>query len=74
LGAGPATGSDGGPAAPADAGPAQPASSPSPAGAQPQDPASLDSLAADLYDRLRNRLIDELYVGRERAQLLTDLH
>jgi hypothetical protein len=37
------------------------------------DPFALDQLAADLYDRLRSRLVDELYVGRERAQLLTDL-
>lgn len=62
-----------GPAPPTNAGPDQ-SILPTPAAGPSQDPASLDSLAADLYDRLRNRLIDELYVGRERAQLLTDLH
>ena len=51
---------------------AAPAPIPSPA-APTDDPFVLDRLAADLYDRLRSRLVDELYVGRERAQLLTDL-
>ena len=49
-----------------------PTSAPAPAPTS-TDPFALDQLAADLYDRLRSRLVDELYVGRERAQLLTDL-
>ena len=53
----------------------QPASlsAPTPPTSATSDPFALDQLAADLYDRLRSRLVDELYVGRERAQLLTDL-
>ena len=56
--------------------PTQLASLPAPSPPTPAasaDPFALDQLAADLYDRLRSRLVDELYVGRERAQLLTDL-
>ena len=63
-------------AAPASPAPTQPASLPAPSPPTPAasgDPFALDQLAADLYDRLRSRLVDELYVGRERAQLLTDL-
>jgi hypothetical protein len=41
--------------------------------AAPPDPFALDTLATELYDRLRSMLVDELYVGRERSQLLTDL-
>lgn len=63
-------------AAPTSPAPTQPASLPAPSPPTPAasgDPFALDQLAADLYDRLRSRLVDELYVGRERAQLLTDL-
>ena len=63
-------------ASPTSPAPTQPASLPAPSPPTPAasgDPFALDQLAADLYDRLRSRLVDELYVGRERAQLLTDL-
>jgi hypothetical protein len=42
-----------------------------PAGARTDE--ELDTLAHDLYDRLRSRLRMELLVDRERAGLVTDL-
>lgn len=37
------------------------------------DPVELDRLAGQLYGRIQNQLRSDLLIGRERAQLLTDL-
>jgi hypothetical protein len=39
----------------------------------PQDQAELDQLARQLYSRVQGHLRNDLLVGRERAQMLTDL-
>jgi hypothetical protein len=64
------------PAAPLDASPARPTTAESTASDEPaaaEDPAALDRLANQLYARVQNQLRSELLIGRERAQMLTDL-
>jgi hypothetical protein len=40
---------------------------------EPTDPAELDRLAGQLYGRIQRHLNADLLIGRERAQMLTDL-
>ncbi|MBB5867918.1 hypothetical protein F4553_001297 [Allocatelliglobosispora scoriae] len=63
------------PAAPADPAAGAGASAPPAGGAGPaMTPGGLDELARQLYDRIRDRLGDELRRDRERAGLATGLH
>jgi hypothetical protein len=54
--------------------PPTPAAAPAAAGPAPLTAGGLDELAGQLYDRIRDRLGDELRRDRERAGLATGLH
>jgi hypothetical protein len=76
-GAGPAAAALAGAAGPIAASPARSATASGSASddetAEPTDPAELDRLAGQLYGRIQRHLNADLLIGRERAQMLTDL-
>jgi len=76
-GAGPAASALAGAAGPITASPTRPATASASASddetPEPTDPAELDRLAGQLYGRIQRHLNADLLIGRERAQMLTDL-